>query len=241
VSRAAITSRRDVGGGLSLVTLEPNEDAARHYLAAGQYLEVQAPPHEHGYFALASEVGARPWELLVRNTGGVSELLVSSDLGAFVETSGPLGAGFPFERLRGRPLVVAVVASAIGVARALLAERLADADRAPTEVLIGVRAAVDVPLADEVDGWSAHGIGVELCLSRDELDHHRAVLPRARRAAGWVQTVLAHRVEEGRIPAGAVVCAAGPAGMLGDLVALAEREGSQGAGGARFDVLVNTA
>lgn len=238
MSRAAITSRRDAGGGLSLVTLEPEEGAAGRYLAAGQYLEVQAPPHDHGYFALASHVGTRSWELLVRNTGGVSELLTTSALGTVLDIAGPLGSGFPVDRWRGRPLVVAVVASAVGVARGLLAQRLAEADAAPTTVMIGVRAAVDVPLADEVDGWSARGIGVELCLSRDELDHHRAVLPRARRAAGWVQTVLAHRVEEGRIPAGAVVCAAGPAGMLGDLVALADREV---AGGARLDVLVNTA
>lgn len=238
MARAAIISRRDAGGGLSLVTLVPDEGAAQRYVAAGQYLEVQAPPHEHGYFALASDVGARPWQLLVRNTGGASDVLATSAIGTDVDASGPLGAGFPLDRARGRPLVVAVVASALGVARALLAQRVADREPAPTEVLVGVRAAVDVPLADEVDGWISRGIAVELCLSRDELDQHRAVLPRARRAAGWVQTVLAHRVEKGGVPKGTVVCAAGPAGMLGDLVALSERDAARV---ARLDVLVNTA
>lgn len=236
MARAAILSRRDAGGGLSLVTLVPEETAAERYVAAGQYLEAQTPPHEHGYFALASDVGARPWQLLVRNTGGAADILARSAIGTEVEVVGPLGAGFPVDRTRGRPLVIAVVASALGVARALLAQRLADRERAPTEVLVGVRAAVDVPLVDEVDGWISRGIGVELCLSRVELDEHRAVLPRARRAAGWVQSVLAHRVEQGGIPAGTIVCAAGPPGMLGDLVALAER---QAALGAHLDVLVN--
>lgn len=217
--RAAILTRRDAGGGLLLVGLDPGESDAASYREPGQYLEVRAPS-EHGFFVLASAVGVRPWELLVRNTGDAADLLASTPIGGAIEVSAPLGRGFPRESLRGRPLIVAVVASAVGVARALAAARRDDEEASRTTVLVGVRAAVDVPLATEVEAWIAAGIAVQLCLSRSELEHHRDAIPGAARAAGYVQTVLGRMQAQGLVPEGAVVAAAGPEGMLADLGAL---------------------
>ncbi|MBS2016520.1 MAG: hypothetical protein JST00_26790 [Deltaproteobacteria bacterium] len=223
-----------------LVGLAPSDDDARAYTAPGQYVEVAAP-HERGYFVLASPVGARPWELLVRDNGEAAALLVASPLGTELDVSRPQGAGFALDRLRGRPLVIAVVASALGAARALVAARLDERSaepRPPTTVLVGVRSAVDVPLAVEVEAWIADGIEVVLCLSRAELDAHRDVLPRAVRAHGYVQAVVQERRARGLLAAGAVIAGAGPAPMLADLRTFADPTGGQGGAGP-LEVLVN--
>jgi len=221
--RAVVSARRDAGGGLFLVALDVDAELARAYVAPGQYVAVRGE-RESGYFVLASDVGARPWELLVRNAGSAADLLVSRDLGTTVDVSLPLGAGFPREGATGRPLVVAVVASALGVARALVDARIADGAAGDTHLLVGVRAATDVPLVEEVASWAERGVDVVLCLSREELEHHREILPRAARLPGYVQQVLARGLEGGRFPgaaARALVVAAGPESMLADLRTLA--------------------
>jgi len=221
---ARIRERRDAGGGLLLVTLDVDEVAAARYVSPGQYVEVSATS-ERGYFALASGVGHRPWELLVRNAGQAAALLVEQPLGTEVTLSSPLGSGFPRAREPHRPLVVGVVASALGVARpimnARLAAREAGTSDAPTLLFLGLRAADQVPLAEEVASWSARGAEVVLCLSRAELPQHRELLPGARREEGWVQRVIARAIEGAELPRGALVVAAGPGAMLSDLRELA--------------------
>lgn len=195
-------------------------------------------PTERGYFVLASPVGAPRWELLVRSAGDAAALLVSSPIGAELDVSPPQGEGFALDRVRDRPLVVAVVASALGAARALVAARLEGpsrgASQASTAVLVGVRSAADVPLASEVEAWIASGIEVRICLSRPELDHDREVIPGAVRAGGYVQSVVRELLDRGALANGTVIVGAGPAPMLADLRTLADRAGER-----RLEVLVN--
>ena len=148
-----------------------------------------------------------------------------------VEVEGPLGAGFPFARAAGRQLVVAVVGSAIAVARPLLGSRIASGEGGRTHLFVGARAPSDVPLRDEIEAWSerAH---VTLCLSRAEVAHELAVLPRAQRRAGYVQTAVA------ALGSDAVVFAAGPAAMLSDIRALGAERGA-GSHPAPLDVFTN--
>ena len=115
--------------------------------------------------------------------------------------------------MRGRALVVAVVAGALGAARSLMRRRADEDDLARTHVYIGARAASDVPLSEEVHGWCTAGADVVLCLSRQELEHDRSKLPRARREAGYVQDVIVRDTEAARLSP-AVVFAAGPTAML---------------------------
>jgi|GEM_PF-1621805 len=215
--RAVISGRRDVGGGLLQISLDVDEATARTYTAPGQYIQVLTAT-DSGYFVLAGDVGARPWELLVRNAGSAADLLASRAIGAAVQVSDPLGAGFPQAVAHPGPLVVAVVASALGVARALVDARI-DRDAADsTYVYVGVRAAADVPLAEQVASWSERGAHVVLCLSREELVHHREMLPRAERAEGYVQVAIRRALAASRFASGdALVVAAGPPGMLEDL------------------------
>ncbi len=209
---AVLSSRRDAGGGLTLVSLDVDASLAHAYVAPGQYVELRTQRGK-GFFVLAGDVGLARWQLLVRNAGDAADALVNAGAGTSFEVSVPLGPGFPVDRARDRHLVVAVVGSALAVARPLLRMRRDDGKASATHVYVGARSVAEVPLVEEIEGWIRDGSEVVLCLSRGELDHDRERLPAARREAGYVQDVVARHVEGGRIPH-ALVFAAGPEAML---------------------------
>ncbi|MDF2697319.1 MAG: Heterodisulfide reductase, cytochrome reductase subunit [Labilithrix sp.] len=216
---AVLTERRDSGAGLSLVTLTPEHERALAYRAPGQYIEVRAA--SNGYFVLAGEIGAPSWELLVRTNGGASDALTTAPEGTVFDVVGPLGKGFPLERTHGRALVVAVAGSALAVTRPILRDRIARREGPLTSVYIGARTAADVALSREVAGWVHAGARVVVCLSRPDIDD-AAILAEARRATGYVQSVLRDDVAEGLIAEG-LVFAAGPKGMMDELRDLSSR------------------
>jgi NAD(P)H-flavin reductase len=224
-AQAVLTARRDAGGGVSLITLTPPPELARAYRAPGQYIKVHA--ESGGYFVLASEIGAPSWQLLVKNSGGAADALTRAPEGTTFEVTGPLGTGFPLERARDKPLVVAVAGSALAAARPILRERIAQRACASTSLYIGARSARDVPLVGEVAGWGRAGARLVLCLSRPDTDDP-ALLAEAVRRSGWVQHVLAEELAAGRITHG-LVFAAGPAGMLEEIRTLPSRRPERGA------------
>lgn len=213
---AVLTARRDAGADMLLVGIDVAPELATGYVAAGQYVEVDTGKGK-GYFVLAGGLGESRWELLVRNAGDAADALHSLPLGSPLAVSAPLGQGFPLSNARGRPLVVAVVGSAMAVARPVMRFRIESGDARSTHLFLGVRAARDVPLSDEVSAWLDAGVNEVLCLSRTELDHDRGLLPRALRAAGYVQHELERAIDALRVPAGALVVAAGPHAMLAEL------------------------
>jgi NAD(P)H-flavin reductase len=227
VSEAVLAARRDAGAGLFLVSLQVDEAAAKSYDTAGQYVEVRTP-RGNGYFVLAGDEGTSPFELLVRSAGEAADALVTSPLGATFEVSTALGQGFPIHGAQGHVVAVAVAGSALAVARPVLRRRLADGDAAITHVFVGVRSAADLPLAAEVTAWAERGAHVVLCLSRGELHHHEAVVPRATRVAGYVQGAVEHALADGRLTdpgRRTLVVAAGREPMLAAVRALA-RDGA---------------
>lgn len=209
---AVLSGRRDAGGGLTLISLDVDVATAQGYAAPGQYIELRTSRGK-GYFVLAGPLRISPFELLVRNAGDAADVLVTSALGATLEMSTPLGVGFPAERATARQLVIAVVGSALAVARPLVQRRIDERVPEKTHVYVGARSPVDVPLPGEVEAWAVAGVEVVLCLSRPELDHDRERLAFARRVAGYVQDAVAHDCAGGRL-SGALVFAAGPAAML---------------------------
>jgi NAD(P)H-flavin reductase len=219
MARALLGGRCGAGGGLTLVALDVGADAARSYTAPGQYVEVKVEKG-NGYFVLAGDVAAARWELLVRNAGDAADALTSAPLGSAIEVSAALGLGFPIDGALGRPLGVAVVGTALAVARPILRRRIAEGDARRTYVFLGVRSAADVPLAAEVDAWSSQGAHVTLCLSRPAAPEDDRALARAVRRQGYVQRAVVLAIEAGELPERALVVAAGPEEMLADMRAL---------------------
>jgi NAD(P)H-flavin reductase len=229
---AVLAARRDAGGGLLLVTLDVGAELARAYTLPGQYIELTTAAGA-GYFVLAGAPGATPWELLVKNAGDVADALGSLPLGSSVGVAGPMGEGFDLAHAGARPVVMAVVGSALAFARPVMATRIAQGAARATFLFLGLRAPTDLPIPDEVAAWCEAGVSVVLCLSRSELEHHPDVLPRAQRAVGYVQDALARAVEAGAVIPSALVLVAGPDAMLADMRALAATHGaaSPAAGG----------
>jgi NAD(P)H-flavin reductase len=237
MSSAVLSSRQDAGGDLILVGLDVSPEMAGAYATPGQYVEVKTPAG-NGYFVLANDVGASPWELLVKNAGGAADALVTLPTGSVLPVKGPLGAGFSVERMRSRHVVVAVVGSAISVARPVVRQRIRDGAAAITHLFLGLRAPSDLPIAKEIEEWSQQGVSIVLCLSRSELHHDTSVLPKARRVDGYVQRALAHALHAGEVPHGTLVIAAGPDAMLADMRTLASGSAPGGNGGEAGEAIL---
>jgi NAD(P)H-flavin reductase len=220
-SKAILSERHDAGGELLLVSLDVSADAARAYTTPGQYIEVKTERGK-GFFVLASAVGATPWQVLVKNAGDAADALFTLPLGSALDVVGPLGAGFSAPGMDSRHVAVAVVGSALGVARPVHGRRIHEGAAARTHLFLGIRSPTDMPISSEVEVWTAAGVHVVLCLSRSELDHHPEIAPRARRVAGYVQHALAKALAVGDVPHGTLVIAAGPDAMLADMRALAD-------------------
>lgn len=241
MASAILSARHDAGGELLLVSLDVNADMARAYTTPGQYIEVKAESGK-GFFVLASDTGQSPWQVLVKNAGGAADALATLPLGATLEVLGPLGAGFSIDRMRSRPVAIAVVGSALGVARPVLARRISEGAASSTYVFVGVRSPNDVAIRREVEAWTEQEVRVVLCLSRAALDEHAGILPRARRASGYVQHALARALAAGEVPHGTLVIAAGPDAMLAEMRALGEGTSpAEGAvlAGPSIEVLTN--
>ena len=242
MASAVLSARSDAGGGLLLVSLDVAPGISSSYTAPGQYIEV-ITESGNGYFVLANDVGDRPWQLLVKNSGGAADALATLPLGTELSIDGPLGRGFSVEKMKDRHVVVAVVASALGVARPVVRRRIEDGVAKSTHLFLGLRTVLDVPIAGELQAWTDQGVTVVLCLSRSELHHHPDILPRTRRTVGYVQHALARALESGTVPHGTLVIAAGPEELLADMHTLskggrAERAGEGGQGNL-VEVLTN--
>jgi NAD(P)H-flavin reductase len=147
--------------------------------------------------------------------------------------------------MRSRHVAVAVVGSAISVARPLVRQRVRDGAAELTHLFLGLRSSSDLPLPHEVRSWAQQGVRVVLCLSgplgpsSGEALPQPELLPEARRAGTYVQQALGAALEAGEVPAGALVVAAGPDAMLADLRALERRAGEAEVGRPFIEVLTN--
>lgn len=211
---ARLVARADAGGGLSMLTVETGSDVLGTYTSPGQYVEVRARG-ETGYFVLANDPGARAWELILRAGGGASDVLLAMGVGGGIEVSAAIGAGFPMDEARGRPVVIALSGTGIAAARPLVHRRIADGDAARTQLLVGVRARGELPIEGQLDGWAAETLRVVVCLSQSD-----GAPEDARFRRGYVQDVLRQHADL-RPPPGARVFAVGLASMIDGLRELA--------------------
>lgn len=208
---AVLAARIDAGTGLSLVTLAVGPEHASSFRAPGQYVQVTTAAGATGYFALAGELGSARWELLVRNSGDAADALVTLPIGAPIDVTLALGEGFPLASAEGRPLIVAVAGSAIAVARPIVRARgIGWAEPGSTTVFVGARCVAEVPLADELEAWTTHGIETVLCLSRPELADESERLRHVRRFAGYTQFAIEEHLRVSAERLGTSIRSGGP-------------------------------
>ncbi len=161
----SVANRRDVGGGLWLVSFGAAEASETHRIP-GQYAWIEVG-EVGGYFVLANRAGDPIWDVIVRGGGAAAEVLMRANVGDRISVTVALGRGFPCEETLSRELVIAVPTSAIAVARPIALWRIDHGVAAHTTLLIGARDKTDVPLHQELDEFRAAGVDVIVCLSRN--------------------------------------------------------------------------
>jgi NAD(P)H-flavin reductase len=153
-----VTDRQPAGGGLTRIVLVPAAEAAASHDTPGQYVEVRADG-QTGYFVLSSDPGKSPWELVMRDGGGASNVLLVMALPGTVEVTAAIGAGFPMREVRGRELLVALGGTGIAAGPPIVRRRIGDGDARLTRVWVGARGDA-LPLAEEVEAWRGAGVSV---------------------------------------------------------------------------------
>jgi sulfhydrogenase subunit gamma (sulfur reductase) len=211
---AILRGRDDAGGGLVRLSVEPPAEVAASYARPGQYVALGSG--KAAYFVLAGDPGERTWELLLRPGGEVALAALAASLGESLPVSAAQGAGFPMDEAKGQELIMVVTGSGIAAGRPVVRARVRDGEARTTELLIGVRTAADVPLTAELREWSAAGVKVTVCLSRED--------PLAGRdgfASGYVQDVArGHARAEPRTKR--MIFAAGVKAMIDGIRALSK-------------------
>ncbi len=146
-----MTDRKPAGGGLTRIVLVPTAEVAASHDTPGQYVEVRADG-QTGYFVLSSDPGASPWELVMRDGGGASNVLLVMPVPSAVEVTVAIGSGFPMRDARGRELLVALGGTGIAAGPPVVRRRIGDGDARLTRVWIGARGDA-LPLAEEIEAW----------------------------------------------------------------------------------------
>jgi NAD(P)H-flavin reductase len=184
---ARLVARADAGGGMTLVTVDPSPELVPSYVSPGQYIHARVGG-ETGYFVLAGVPGGSPWELVMRAGGGVSDVLLSAEIGIALEVTPALGDGFPWGEVHGRPLVIALSGTGVAAGRPLVRRRIEEGDATRTQLYVGVRSRAELPLASDVEAWKRAGVSVTICLSNPDEE-----VGGEGYARGYVQEVLRAR------------------------------------------------
>jgi NAD(P)H-flavin reductase len=151
-----VTDRKPAGGGLTRIVLVPTAEVAASHDTPGQYVEVRADG-QTGYFVLSSDPGASPWELVMRDGGGASNVLLVMPVPSAVEVTVAIGSGFPMRDARGRELLVALGGTGIAAGPPVVRRRIGDGDARLTRVWIGARGDA-LPLVEEIEAWRGAGV-----------------------------------------------------------------------------------
>jgi NAD(P)H-flavin reductase len=188
--KAVLLAAEPAGGRYRrLVIGRPDSDAheamLNAYQRAGQYVLLRTPDAgEANYFAMSRAPGDEPsgFEFLVNPVGPVGESLAKLPVGAAIEMSDPMGAGYPFERARGRDVLVLAAGSGIGPLRALIDTLIrARSEHGWIRLYYGQSQPDDFGYRDWLATLPEHGVEVSLVASKPSIDH--------RGPMGYVQEV----------------------------------------------------
>jgi NAD(P)H-flavin reductase len=149
--------------GLSVRLSAPRETSN-----PGQALKIQSPMGE-GFFALASLLDGNTGtvDLLLKRGAAIADAVIAAATpGASIETTPPLGNGFPVAQAHDRDLLVFAAGSGIAPTRALLQHVARERARFHRVTLFyGQRAQSDFAYRAEYLDWERSGIRVVLCAS----------------------------------------------------------------------------
>ena len=161
---------RNAAEGLVALTIDTSgTPLVGTHAQPGQYVKVSAAALPANFFALASEPkpNGHLLELLVKRGSPLADALASSEAGATVEVSAPMGRGFPLDHARNKDVLLLATGSGISPIRSLIgalrAERHAYGD---VTLYWGAKTPASFAYADEWAAWERDGVRVVRTVSR---------------------------------------------------------------------------
>lgn len=163
IRTALITKIWSETPSLTGVRLKGSQDIHQEHQAPGQILVVQNESERPMYLVLSSAPGADQFELLLGQTA--AEALNLGE-GTEVRFTGPSGSGFPFEKARGRDVLIFAMGSAAAAVRPVIEKIRADrSDFGWVNVYFGAREAKELPYQAAYDLWRRDRIDLSTSLS----------------------------------------------------------------------------
>ncbi len=194
---SALVERRELAIDHIGFRVSATDDALEAFTRPGQFVKMRVrgaddAPHE-GIFALASSPLERRLSFIVRTRnaegGEAADRIAELSIGTPLEMTLPAGDGFALERAEGRDVAFIAVGTAIAPVRSALEMILASrGDYGALSLDYGVRSLAHLPIAEDIDRWSARGVDVRLHLSVPRPD-------------GTIEGVLAHMAYLDRVGA----------------------------------------
>jgi NAD(P)H-flavin reductase len=161
---ARVQGVRKAGDGLHLLSLDvEGTPLAEAHRRPGQYLFLALPDVPKAPFALINAPGARlsTYELLLREGSILPDTLLALPPGAPVLVRPPEGPGYPLEKARGRPLVLAGTGSGISPILSTLRALSSEVEAyGPITVLYGARTRGGFVLGEELAELEKRGVKV---------------------------------------------------------------------------------
>jgi NAD(P)H-flavin reductase len=171
---ASLTSVESVTDMEKLFTIElPGGQSMGH--KPGQFVMLSIPGVGEAPFVITSSPSRSngTFEVCVRKVGDVTGVLHSLEPGAKVGIRGPLGNGFPIDKMRGRDMLFAPGGMGLPPARSLINQVLDERDQfGRVIILYGAKRPEELLFREELDEWS----------KRDDVEFHVTV---DRAEDGW--------------------------------------------------------
>lgn len=168
---ARVASISAAGDNLVHLHLDVPKEVAASHAVPGQYVKLAIEGVGEGFFAIASRPGAAAdrLELLLKLGAALTDAVSRLPEGAALRTTTAQGKGFPFDRAKGRDVVLVATGSGVSPVRSVIDAVIADrASFGKVSLYVGARTPSAFAYRDHFDAWRAAGIDVFPVVSRPQ-------------------------------------------------------------------------
>lgn len=168
---ARVASISPAAENLVHLHLEVPREIASSHTAPGQYVKLALEGVGEGFFAIASRPGKSGdrLELLLKLGSALTDAASRLPAGGSIRITTAQGKGFPFDRAKGRDIVLVATGSGISPIRSVIEAAIADRESYRKVALyFGARTPVAFAYRDEWQAWRASAIDVFPVVSRPQ-------------------------------------------------------------------------
>lgn len=168
---ARVASISPAAENLVHLHLEVPREVASSHAVPGQYVKLAIEGVGEGFFAIASRPGKSGdrLELLLKLGSALTDAVGRLSPGSSIRVTAAQGKGFPFDRAKGRDVVLVATGSGVSPVRSVIDAVIADrASFGKVSLYVGARTPSAFAYRDHFDAWRAAGIDVFPVVSRPQ-------------------------------------------------------------------------